>query len=64
MFVICENPNNTDAVPQPAISLFVVRASMFCSSPRNKNSYGHAVKHKIASVRPGTVLQVSQYGAN
>src|ERR1700728_1508237 len=64
MLVMCENPNNTDAVAQPVRSLLVVRASKFCSNPRNKNSSGHAVKHKIASVRPGTVFQVSQRGAN
>src|SRR5690348_1532992 len=46
-FVMCENPNNTEAVHHPAKSFFEARESMFCNSPRKSNSSGHAVKKKI-----------------
>src|SRR5690348_15028412 len=61
---MCENPNNTDAVHQPAQSLFDARESMFCSSPRNKNSSGHAVRNKMAIAVKGTVLHAPLCGAN
>src|SRR5579863_4812359 len=49
MLLMCEKPNSTDAVHQPAKSLLLARESMFCSSPRNRNSSGQAVKKKIPS---------------
>src|SRR5712672_2723596 len=63
MFVMCENPNRTDAVHHPARSLLLDRDSRFCSSPRNKNSSGQAVKNKIAIERNGSERHVCHCGA-
>src|ERR1700722_18007355 len=64
MFVICENPNRTEAATQPAVSFFVVRCNMFCSSPRNRNSSGQAVKQRMASARNGSVFHSPHRGPN
>src|SRR5208282_3599475 len=63
-FVICENPNNTEAVHHAAKSLLYDRASMFCSNPRNRNSSGQAVKKKIASEVKSRELHACHCGAN
>ena len=63
MLVMCENPNSIEAVHQPARSLLHDRASRFCSKPRNSNSSGHAVKHRIASASSGSNFQSCQRGA-
>src|SRR5580658_5178088 len=63
-FVMCENPNSTDAVHHPAKSLLDDRASIFCSNPRNRNSSGHAVRKKIPSEVSGNEDDACHCGVN
>src|SRR6476646_4782538 len=61
---MCENPKSTDAVHQPAKSLLLERASIFCNSPRKRNSSGHAVKKKIPSEVNSKEVHACHCGAN
>src|SRR4249920_4228161 len=63
MLLMCEKPNNTDAVHHPAKSLLLARESMFCSSPRKRNSSGQAVKKKIPSEVNSSEPQACHCGA-
>src|SRR3982074_99389 len=63
-FVMCEKPNRTEAVHQPARSLLLERESMFCNRPRKRNSSGHAVKKRIATQRNGSEGHACHCGAN
>src|SRR5690242_43153 len=61
---MCESPNNIDAVHHPANSLFEALPRKFCSSPRNNNSSGHAVKNKIPSDPTSNPFQFPHCGSN
>src|SRR5579859_2012596 len=61
---MCENPKSTDAVHQPAKSLLLDRASIFCSRPRKRNSSGQAVKKKIPSEVNSKEVHARRWGAN
>src|SRR6516225_9833650 len=45
--VMCEKPKRMEAIISPAAWLLLARDKRFCSSPRKRNSSGHAVKKKI-----------------
>src|SRR5208283_769130 len=62
--VMCAKPKSSDAVHHPAHSVLESRASKFCSSPRNKNSSGHAVKIRIATELNKNPLHRPHCGAN
>ena len=61
---MCDNPKNTEAVHHPANSFFDARTKKFCSSPRNSNSSGPAVKNKIATEVNNNELHRFHCGAN
>src|SRR5689334_13920900 len=62
--VMWEKPKSIDAVHQPAISLLQDRESIFCKSPRNNNSSGHAVKKNIPAEVKNRDGQACHLGAN
>src|SRR5882724_1620024 len=61
--VMWDSPKRSEAVHQPAKSLFEARDSIFCSKPRNRNSSGQAVKRKMARPVRGSAFQSYQRGA-
>src|SRR2546421_2190447 len=64
MLVMCEKPKTMEAIHQPVRSLLVARARMFCRSPRQRNSSGHAVKNKMLSETRGSDLNCDHCGSN
>src|SRR5215475_487372 len=61
--VMCERPKRMEAIISPAAWLLLARDKRFCSSPRKRNSSGHAVKKRIPIERGTKDFQSLKRGA-